>query len=935
MALRELTVDAVPDPDPSFVAALSGLDRDEWTVFTRQPWVHIRPRPEPVGPRQGWKLHLSATPANAAAVLRHVAPVLAAHKVAFKVLATEALVAESTAPTAPRGGAGKFVTVYPPDDSSCRALAAALHAATEDLTGPAILSDKRYRPDSLVHYRYGGFQARLVVDDDGQIHHVLKAPNGDLWFDERNAWFSPPPWARDPFASPTSPSNPKGDSEGNGPGPRRTDRPRAPVLLAGRFLAKEALKHANGGGVYVAEDTRDGGLVVVKEARPSVGAASDGTDKRDLLEREAHLLRRAAPSGAVPVLVDEFDHSGHHFLVEQHLDGEPMRLYVRGMWANAPAGPSAGVALDVARAMVDALRAIHEAGVVVGDFTPNNLIVWPAHRRVAVVDLEIGQSDDLPPLRRRQLGTPGYATFDGRPSHAVTLADDWFGCGATLFFLVTGRDPAFVDMNAGAAVEHLERVRWLRALAPTCPAADALAPLIHGLTAPAEDERWSLDRAADWLDSRAARPLLSWEAPREREPAAPASVADDGQPEVRELFRSVVNDTVAAFADGMREGDWPWPVSSEFEDSDPANLQGGVSGVGLFMVACGQSLGDARALDVATDVGRRVRASFERQDLRGPSLYFGAAGALWFLLELGAATNDDELIAFALERTADLPRAVRNPDVCHGTAGLGLAALHAWLRCGDGSFLSAAIDAASALAERAAPHKDGYVWPIPDDTWSSMAGKTFFGFAHGVAGIAHFLLVAARAAGEVTMQQLALDAMRGLVSEAEWVGEEAYWLSGPDAEPYPEGHWPHWCNGSSGVGTALVRAYRLTDEECLRSAAYGAARAVVSHRWRWGVSQCHGTAGNAELLLDLEAWAPSPEAEDLTDAVLERLRASVRPWTGRRLLFDSPDRALVAGFNTGAAGAAALCLRWLTRGPRLLMLDDLLDATNDHRAGES
>lgn len=921
MTLRELTVDA----DPSFLAALSDLDREEWNVFTRHPWMHVRPTPEPATPRQGWKLHLSATPANAAVVLERVVPVAAAHKVAFKVLATEALVAESTAPTAPRGSAGKFITIYPPDDSSCRTLAAALDAATEDLTGPAILSDKRYRHESLVHYRYGGFQARLVVDDDGQLHHVLRAPNGDLWFDERNAWFSPPPWAPDPFAPSTSPQNSPAESDdATSSAPRRTDRLRAPVLLGGRFLAKEALKHANGGGVYVAEDTRDGGLVVVKEARPSVGAASDGTDKRLLLEREAQLLQRAASSGAVPVLIDEFAHGGHHFLVEQHLDGEPLRLYVRGMWANAPAGPPVDVALDLARALVVALRTIHEAGVVVGDFTPNNLIVWPADRRVAVVDLEIGQSDDLPPLQRRQLGTPGYATFDGRPSHVVTAADDAFGCGATLFFVVTGRDPAFVDMNAGAAVEYVERVRWLRALGPTCPAAAALAPLIHGLTAPNGSERWPLDRAADWLDSGVAGPVSSWEGPAERVPAAPPSVIDS-ELDVRDLLRSVVDDTVAAFADGMRDGDWPWSVSSEFEDSDPANLQGGASGVGLFLVTCAQSFADARALEVATEVGRRVRASFERSDLRGPSLYFGAAGSLWFLLELGVATHDNELVTFALERTADLPRAVRNPDVCHGTAGLGLTALHAWLRCGDGALLGAAMDAAAVLVERAAPHRDGYLWPIPDDAWSSMAGKTFFGFAHGAAGIAYYLLLAARAADEMAMQQLALDAIRGLAGEAKWVGEEAYWLSGPDAEMFPEGYWPHWCNGSSGIGTAMVRAYRVTGEERLSAAAYGAARAVVSHRWRWGVSQCHGTAGNAELLLDLEAWSPSPEAESLTNAVVERLVASVRPWAGRRLLFDNPDRPLVAGFNTGAAGAAALCLRWLTRGPRLLMLDELLD----------
>src|SRR5579883_270819 len=68
-------------------------------------------------PAQGWKLHVSATPANAAAVLERCLPVLLEHGTPFKVVrSTPDLVAMN-------GGhyghtqIGKFITVYPSNDA--------------------------------------------------------------------------------------------------------------------------------------------------------------------------------------------------------------------------------------------------------------------------------------------------------------------------------------------------------------------------------------------------------------------------------------------------------------------------------------------------------------------------------------------------------------------------------------------------------------------------------------------------------------------------------------------------------------------------------------------------------------------------------------------------------------------------------------------------
>jgi hypothetical protein len=57
-------------------------------------------------------------------------------------------------------------------------LAGALHAATDGLAGPQILSDKQFRPRSLVHSRYGAFRGRRRLTDDGKLVIDMIGPDG-------------------------------------------------------------------------------------------------------------------------------------------------------------------------------------------------------------------------------------------------------------------------------------------------------------------------------------------------------------------------------------------------------------------------------------------------------------------------------------------------------------------------------------------------------------------------------------------------------------------------------------------------------------------------------------------------------------------------------------------------------------------------------------
>src|SRR5258706_2160706 len=152
-SLGQLADDDLSLATRALVAAAVG---DGWRFSVEGPWAFVTP----VGaesPEQGWKLHISATEASAADVLAATIPVLVAEGVPFKFAAGQRIVRLLNSTHADRASGGKVVTVYPADDDQAVRLAEACHRATEGLAGPVILSDRAYRPGSLVHYRYGGF----------------------------------------------------------------------------------------------------------------------------------------------------------------------------------------------------------------------------------------------------------------------------------------------------------------------------------------------------------------------------------------------------------------------------------------------------------------------------------------------------------------------------------------------------------------------------------------------------------------------------------------------------------------------------------------------------------------------------------------------------------------------------------------------------------
>ncbi|GAB3934159.1 class III lanthionine synthetase LanKC [Kribbella albertanoniae] len=875
-----------------------------WDVQERGFWCYVRPRDHAIGV-QGWKLHLSATPLSAPIVLARSAEILLRHNVPFKFAATLKDVATITSPRCERSAGGKFITAYPAiPDGALPDLAAELHEATAGLPGPGIMSDRRYCDGSLVHYRFGAFGGIQILGNDGSPTAMLMAPDGSLVLDQRQAWFEVPRWApSDPFAQRTATTSSHGSSAV------------AEVLLGGRYTVDAVVRHAFKGGVFRGMDRQTGSAVIIKQARPYVGAWVTGHDVRDALRNEAAVLEALAPSSVTPRALELFEQQGDLFLAQELISGVTLREWGYEhleFAADDQCGFKPTDALRLAHELVGLMQVAHTNDLVIQDFNPNNIMVAD-DGGLRLIDLEYAATPGRPALCAF---TPGYSApeqvrgFTSAPAQSVDL----YALGATLFHLVTGADP-MVPLDQKSAVRRRSGVEeHLTKLAVSNETASLLTPLIVELMNQDPGCRPSLPEVIARLDGlRSAKPL-------------PLLVLPMTRPDEEKENESLLADSTEHLLNTMdlNENQHLWPPAvpdhgSGLTSTDPLNVQHGASGVLGALTAAYHADETAKLHAGLGDAARWVVARLHREPRILPGLHFGRSGTAWALLEAGLALGDEVCTATACDLALRVPVSWPNPDICHGLAGAGLTQIRFWELTGREEFRDRVRSIADYLATTANHDDDRVLWPIPTDFASNLAGMTHYGFAHGLAGIGAFLLAAGRTTEDESYLALATKAADTLVAVARRRDGAAYWSSGPD---YPA-DLAHWCSGSSGIATFLVRMGSELAQEHLIDLSAEAALAIRRIRWRAGLPQCHGLAGDAELLLDLFETTGDERYRRWAFDAAEVIRLHRIDRDRRGVLLDVNGTLLDYGFGTGLAGIVSFLLRLRSGGRRMWLPDAL------------
>jgi hypothetical protein len=374
-------------------------------------WRYSR-RPRRDEPEQGWKIHVSATILSAAEVFSRVYPILRKYDALFKIPARPELLASLNSGLPDFSQVGKFLTVYPRSTIEAKTLALELHLATRGLPGPRIPFDVPYRPNSLVHYRYGAFR-RTAKNPGG----VIRVPSGKLRSDKRGPGRAVPAWLKDPFQN----------------APPKSSRPQGPIGI--QLLAYRTRMQRGKGGVYEALDlsVSPPRRVILKEGRRHGETDGHGEDGYARIKQEARVLRSLREVGLpVPQIFREFVQGGNRYLVLERIAGRPLipltRIHPkRFSWRRAE---------KILRRLEPIFSKIHVAGWVWRDCKPSHILV--RRDQLHLIDFE-GACE----VTRTKVLPWGSSTYSRTlsPIRRAGFREDEYALGVIAFQFGTGKFP--------------------------------------------------------------------------------------------------------------------------------------------------------------------------------------------------------------------------------------------------------------------------------------------------------------------------------------------------------------------------------------------------------------------------------------------------------------------------------------------------------------
>lgn len=412
-----------------YLEVVTSLLSAEWTQRRTSIWYQVS-HPASELREQGFKIHVSATPANAVEILNRVVPLCREATTVFKFVADETLLRLTVGKRWSRGASGKFLTIYPRDTTSFADLIERIYERTADLEGPYILSDRRYRESRVVYYRYGGFRGLPRLNVDGTSTPQIRAPDGTLIDDRRAPEFRLPAWVDDPC--------PVQQPDSNGP-----------VLLMNRFEVESAIQFSNSGGVYTARDIETGQKVIIKEARPHTNCWQDGPreiDATDLLRREYAILKHLSGSTVAPEPIALFSEWEHLYIAEEFVPGQLLaHIRASSTYALVLKLHDTGRAQEtlpafrwlfclIARELLRIVSECHSRDVLLGDLSPRNVVIDVPTKLIRLIDFESAMWSAHPlESFAATWGTTGFVSPQRRQTRALTPIDDYFAIAMLLY----------------------------------------------------------------------------------------------------------------------------------------------------------------------------------------------------------------------------------------------------------------------------------------------------------------------------------------------------------------------------------------------------------------------------------------------------------------------------------------------------------------------
>ncbi len=880
---------------------LSPMERGIWGFVGRSSGV------------QGWKLHVSSIPTEAVDLLSVVIPCLRGFGVPFKVAKEESVLCQLNEGALGGTQIGKFITIYPDSDGQARELAQRLVEMTAPFHGPVIMTDLRL--GSVVYARYGNFNPIICRDRLGQVFLCIRGADGGLWVDSYSVPFVCPPDVPNPFEDMRYLPSDTANAVSNGD---RGSAGRSEKLLGPGYLLVDVVKQDAKGSVFRAIDLRSQELVsakVIKQGRQHCLSDPLGRDMRARLQRQERLHSLLSHHPSIPRADPYFEVQGDGYLPIEFIDGESIESLAvsslrGGSWPTMPLDQQIRL-LTYLEQLIVAVGELHASGYVHRDLTASN--VWIGRDdRVYLLDLELCHEvgDPSPPFAA---GTPGFMSPQQAARKPPAYTDDIYALGCVIVLLLTGMDPRRVlfaeessrfEKLAGLTGAHSALVeiaaRCLRTDPKARPGLDTLLSTVRGCIA---SLRGHLTRAAP------ARADEETAGAGGLDPQHLIEAGEKGFLEGSMLDTETGLCLSAAMRNPSHRGASDHAGAYELRRSANRGVAGQVyvlSRLARF------GYGADRAREYVARAAEWLLSDVPAPDSHLPGLHFGEAGVAVALAEAIASgllvrdARTDSFLRTALNSTLDWP------DVTHGAAGQGLAALICGELIGDEDLMGFCHRCVDYLVET--QQTDGS-WKMPPGV-DGMSGQTLTGFAHGTSGIVYFLTeyarrfdsdaaVAARDRGARWLMDRAISANDGDTLEWEY----------SDANP---ARWRWWCHGGPGIALTFLKLYEHTG---LTPYAETATRALYAHPAdvRHGnLSQCHGLSGLGEIYLEAGRVLGGTEWPMRVDKIARVLRCLCResePGVVSWLVEDPYQPT--ADLMVGSGGVLHFLLRMSLAGKRI------------------
>ena len=762
-----------------------------WKIERRSAWYVVGQEGHQL-PVCGFKIHLTLLSSLAKEHLGAVLMVLFKHQVKFKLVVDQRLHDHFNSQGCGKTASGKFMTIYPNSQAHFEAILKALYPVTQGMVGPYILTDKPYLESECLFYRYGAFTGAEGIDVFGDPLPEMIGKD-ELVPDLRKPWFELPPGIEDPI--------PVAEKEDLG------------ELLHQRYRVEEALtSHSSKGGVYLAVDTETGNKVVIKEARAWINRhRNNDQDVREGLRHEEHILKRLSKTGVVPKVIDFFQEWQNVFLVQEYFELPNAKDY--GVWQETNAVVEFHKSharreffsrryLKLLRNLIEAVEAVHAAGIVIGDVAPQNVLYNYETLEVKLIDFEAAYDQENGAYYQQSF-TPGFSTsIEGFPE----VSEDLRALRAVAVHLIFPICKLF-EFRAKA------RKEYVRSLVLDEGLPLAFIDLIETIGVDLTEAKRQIDA------------LLADLPVRLQNRKTPEHVPLTNLNTIVQQIRTHVYDSTASAAYGTL-----FPADHRIFRTNALNVAYGAAGTCYFLHQTG---------GLSPTIRDQFRSLLEasRDTSLPPGLYVGSAGIAWVCQLLGMTREARAMMA----KTYRSPLRKDHPDLFYGAAGWGLASLYFHQATGESQYLQKALEAAAIIPAMLTENEFGLHYADPH-------GNVYSGLMHGSSGIALFYL----RLHAVTQDPEHLRLARALLQHDLDRGREEHgllqWQRNYNNQPWE----PYLRIGNVGVGTVALRFFRQTGEaEYLRWAERIADS--IADQYTSQVGMFLGMAGLGSYFLDLFA----------------------------------------------------------------------------------